>query len=103
MTFLFWKDNFLFQVLHWNLTIPIHPIQAQAQVHTTGIFPPLLPSPQLLTYTPMSVNHSLVAQMVGIDTLEWIVEAKTHCTVFGRSHGWHWLVDKEVDLDHFHV
>ena len=34
-------------------------------------------------------------------TLEWIVEAKKRCGITGRTHGWHWPVDKGVDSDQF--
>ena len=36
-----------------------------------------------------------------METLEWIVEAKKRCGILGRTHGWHWPVDKGVDLDQF--
>ena len=36
-----------------------------------------------------------------MEALEWIAEAKKRCGILGRAHGWHWSVDKEVDLDLF--
>ena len=35
-------------------------------------------------------------QNIGMETLEWIVEAKKRCGILGRTHGWHWSVDEEV-------
>ena len=47
--------------------------------------------------------HQLFAtvQGIGMEALEWIAEAKKRCGILGRTHGWHWSVDKEVDLDLF--
>ena len=42
-----------------------------------------------------------MAQGIGMETLEWIAEAKKRCGVLGRTHGWHWPVDEEVDSDQF--
>ena len=36
-----------------------------------------------------------------METLEWIVEAKKRCGMIGRTHGWHWAVNEEVDSDQF--
>ena len=41
------------------------------------------------------------AQNIGMETLEWIAEAKKRCGILGRAHGWHWSVDEEVDSDLF--
>ena len=38
-------------------------------------------------------------QGIGMEALEWIVEAKKQCGILGRAHGWHWSVDEEVDSD----
>ena len=37
------------------------------------------------------------AQTIGMETLEWIAEAKRRCAIIERVHGWHWVVDKRVD------
>jgi hypothetical protein len=42
-----------------------------------------------------------MAQGIGMETLEWIAEAKKRCKILGRAHGWHWPVDEEVDSDQF--
>ena len=42
-----------------------------------------------------------MAQGIGMETLEWIAEAKKRCGILGRAHGWHWSVDDEVDSDLF--
>ena len=39
-----------------------------------------------------------MARMVGLETLEWIVEGKRCWAVLRGLHGWHWLVDERVDL-----
>ena len=47
--------------------------------------------------------HQLFAmvQMIRIETLEWIAEAKRQFTILRRAHGWHWIADKRVDSDQF--
>jgi hypothetical protein len=42
-----------------------------------------------------------MAQNIGMETLELIVEAKKRCGIIGRMHGWHWPVDEGVDSDQF--
>ena len=42
-----------------------------------------------------------LAQTIGMETLEWIVEAKKRCRMIGRAHSWHWAVNKRVDSDQF--
>ena len=44
---------------------------------------------------------SATVQGIGIEALEWIVEAKKRCGILGRVHSWHWSVDEEVDSDLF--
>ena len=41
------------------------------------------------------------AQNIGMETLEWIAEAKKQCGIIGRMHGWHWPVDEGVNSDQF--
>ena len=41
------------------------------------------------------------AQTIGMETLEWIVEAKRQCRMIGRRHGWHWAINKGVDSNLF--
>ena len=41
------------------------------------------------------------AQNIGMENLEWIVEAMKRCGIIERTHGWHWPVDEGVDLDQF--
>ena len=41
------------------------------------------------------------AQTIGMETLEWIVEAKKQCGMIGRVHSWYWAVDKGVNSDQF--
>ena len=54
----------------------------------------------LLCATTHEEIHQLfaMAQMVGLETLEWIVEGKRCWAVLRGLHGWHWLVDERVDL-----
>ena len=42
-----------------------------------------------------------MAQTIGMETLEWIAEAKKWCGMIGRVHGWHWAVNEGVDSDQF--
>ena len=42
-----------------------------------------------------------MVQNIGMETLEWIVEAKKRCGIFGSMHGWYWPVDEGVDSDQF--
>jgi hypothetical protein len=46
----------------------------------------------LLSATSLSDIHKLfaMAQSIGLETLEWIAEAKRRCTLAGDGHGWHW-------------
>ena len=57
----------------------------------------------LLCTTTHEEIHRLFAtvQGIGMEALEWIVEAKKQCGILGRVHGWHWPVDEEVDSDQF--
>ena len=57
----------------------------------------------LLCATTCEEIHRLftAAQGIGMETLEWIVEAKKRCEILGRTHSWHWPVDEEVDSDQF--
>ena len=41
------------------------------------------------------------AQGIGMESLEWIAEAKKRCGTLGGTHGWHWPVDEEVESDQF--
>ena len=40
-------------------------------------------------------------QTIGMETLEWIAEAKKQCGMIGRAYGWYWVVDERVDSDQF--
>ena len=41
------------------------------------------------------------AQGIGMETLEWIAEAKKWCGILGMAHSWHWPVDEGVNSDQF--
>ena len=57
----------------------------------------------LLFATTHKEIHWLFAmvQTIGMETLEWIVEAKRQCAIIGRVYSWHWVIDKRVDSDQF--
>ena len=57
----------------------------------------------LLCATTCKEIHRLftTVQGIGMEALEWIVEAKKRCEILGRTHSWHWPVDEEVDSDQF--
>ena len=42
-----------------------------------------------------------IVQTIGMETLEWIAEAKRQCAIIGRAHGWHWIVDERVNSDQY--
>ena len=42
-----------------------------------------------------------MAQGIGMEALEWIVEAKMRCGILEKIHSWHWSVEEEVDSDLF--
>jgi hypothetical protein len=46
----------------------------------------------LLSSTMIEEVHCLfnMAQVIGVEMVEWIAEAKKHCRLLGRSHGWNW-------------
>ena len=57
----------------------------------------------LLCTTTRKEIHQIfsMAQNIGMETLEWIAEAKKWCGIIGRMHSWHWPVDEGVDSDQF--
>jgi len=42
-----------------------------------------------------------MAQAIGVETVEWIAEAKKRCGLLGRSHGWNWNGEECLDSDRF--
>ena len=42
-----------------------------------------------------------MAQTIGMETLEWIVEAKRQCGMIGKIHSWHWTINEGVGSDLF--
>ena len=48
------------------------------------------------------VHHLFnMAQAIGVETVEWIAEAKKCCGLLRRSHGWNWNGNEHLDSDHF--
>jgi len=43
----------------------------------------------------------VTAQTIGLETLEWITEAKRRCGMIGRAHGWYWAVDEGIISNQF--
>ena len=85
-----------------------------SQINLTHLHKIEMVSPRILQIENFSQNMLLcattheeirqlfaAAQGIGMEALEWIVEAKKQCGILGRVHGWHWSVDKEVDWDLF--
>ena len=95
----------------------INPFEAlPSQINLTRLHEIEMVSPCILQIENFSQNMLLCAttrkeicrlfatvQGIGMEALEWIAEAKKRCGILGRAHGWHWSVDKEVDLDLFHT
>ena len=70
--------------------------------------PPILqienfPQNMLLCATTCKEIHWLfrMVQTIGMESLEWIAEAKRWCGMIGRAHSWHWVVNEGVDSDQF--
>ena len=42
-----------------------------------------------------------MAQAIGVETVEWIAEAKKCCGLLRRSHGWNWNGKEHLDSDSF--
>jgi hypothetical protein len=42
-----------------------------------------------------------MVQVIGVETVEWIAEAKKCCGLLGRSHGWNWNGEERLDSDRF--
>jgi len=42
-----------------------------------------------------------MAQAIGVETVEWITEAKKWCGLLRRSHGWNWSGEDSLDSDRF--
>jgi len=40
-----------------------------------------------------------LAQKIGKDALEWVIEAKRRCEVLGENHGWNWSMEKFEPTD----
>jgi hypothetical protein len=85
-----------------------------SQINPTRLHKIEMVSPRILQIENFSQNMLLcamtceeirrlfaTAQGIGMEALEWIVEAKKRCGILGRVHGWHWSVGKEVDSDLF--
>src|SRR5882762_11371612 len=73
-----------------------------------------MPSPRILQIENFSQNMLLssttieevrhlfnMAQAIGVETVEWIAEAKKRCGLLGRSHGWNWNGEERLDSDRF--
>ena len=56
----------------------------------------------LCTMTHKEIHQLFaMAQTIGMETLEWIAEAKKRCGMIGRAHTWHWAVNEGVNSDQF--
>src|SRR6267154_3069751 len=57
----------------------------------------------LLSSTMMEEVHRLfsMAQAIGVETVEWIAEAKEHCRIFGRANSWNWNDEGCSDSNQF--
>jgi len=57
----------------------------------------------LLSSTTIEEVHCLftMAQSIGLETLKWIGEAKRHCELLRRSHGWRWDEGDSIDSNQF--
>jgi len=42
-----------------------------------------------------------MAWAIGVETVEWIAEAKKQCGLLGRSHGWNWNGEECLDSNRF--
>ena len=40
-----------------------------------------------------------MAQKIGKDALEWVIEAKRWCKVLGENHRWNWSIEKFKPTD----
>jgi hypothetical protein len=73
-----------------------------------------MPSPCILQIENFSQNMLLssttikevcrlfnMAQVIGVEMVEWIAEAKKQCGLLGRSHGWNWNGEECLDSDRF--
>ena len=57
----------------------------------------------LLSSTTIEEVHHLfnMAQAIGVETVEWIAEAKKRCGSLRWSHGWNWSGEERLDSDRF--
>jgi len=73
-----------------------------------------MPAPHILQIKNFSQNMLLsstmikevnclfnMAQVVGVEMVEWIAEANKPCGLLGRSHSWNWRGDEHSSSEQF--
>jgi hypothetical protein len=107
--------NGIWCVIHKAADPTINPFEAlPSQINLARLCEIKMVSPHILQIENFSQNMLLcattceeicrlfaTAQGIGMEALEWIAEAKRQCGILGRTHGWHWSVNEEVDSDLF--
>ena len=103
----------LFCSIHEATDPTLNPFEAlPSHINLTHLCELKMLSPCILQIENFSQNMLLCAmiheeicwlfatvQTIGMETLEWIAEAKRQCAMIGSAHSWHWVVDKRVNSD----